>query len=187
MKTGRISWAVMVGAAIALSASFASAQAINSTAQTISLNAKLAESLTLNLSANTVSFTLSAGSATNAGSAGVTATTAWVLAPGRNNVNVYAYFASSTAALTDGTNNIPSSAFYIKDGTTAAAALTNTYAGFGAANAALLLANVPITATNRSANHVDPLTFNIDLSTGTLPQLPASTYAGTLTIQAQAL
>lgn len=187
MKTGRISWAVMVGAAIALSAPFASAQAINSSAQAITLNATLAETLTLNLSANTVSFNLSAGSATNAGSTGVAATTTWVLAPGRNNVNVYAYFASSTAALTDGTNNIPSSAFYIKDGANPAAALTNTYAGFGGANAALLLGTTPITATNRSANRVDNLTFNIDLSTATLKQLPASSYAGTLTIQAQAL
>lgn len=186
MKTGRFSWVAMVGAAIALSASFASAQ-INSTAQPITLNAKLNETLTLNLSANTVSFNLSAGSATNAGTAGVTATTTWVLAPGRANVNVYAYFASSTAALTDGTNNIPSSAFYIKNGAAAAAALTSTYAGFGGANAALLLGTTPITATNRSSSRTDNLTFNIDLSTGTLPQLPASSYAGTLNIQAQAL
>ena len=187
MKTGRISWAVMVGAAIALSASFASAQAINSSAQAITLNATLAETLTLNLSANTVSFNLSAGSATNAGSAGVTATTTWVLSAGRNNVNVYAYFASSTAALTDGTNNIPSSAFFIKDGANPAAALTNTYAGFGGANAALLLGTTPITTANRSANRTDNMTFNIDLSSATLKQLPASSYAGTLTIQAQAL
>ena len=186
MKIVRISWAVMVGAAIALSASFASAQ-VNSGAQAVTLNAKLAESLTLNLSANTVNFTLSAGSNTNAGSAGITATTAWTLAPGRNNVNVYAYFTSSTAALTDGSgDNIPSSAFYIKDNASAAAALTNTVV-FGGANAGLLLANVPITALNRTANRTDAMTFNIDLSTGTLPQLPANTYTGTLNIQAQAL
>jgi len=186
MKTVRISWAVMAGAAIALSASFACAQ-VNSGAQAISLNAKLAESLTLNLSANAVNFTLSAGSATNAGSAGVTATTAWTLAPGRNNVNVYAYFTSSTAALSDGAgDNIPSSAFYITDNTTPAAALTNTVV-FGGANAGLRLANVQITTTNRTASRTDAMTFNIDLSTGTLPQLPANTYTGTLNIQAQAL
>ena len=99
MKTGRIFWAAMVGFAMTLPASMASAQ-LNSGAQTIALNAKLAESLTLTLSANTVNFTLSAGSATNAGSAGITATTAWTLAPGRNSVGVYAYFASAEAALT---------------------------------------------------------------------------------------
>jgi hypothetical protein len=187
MKTVKISWAVMVGAAIALSASFVSAQAVNSTAQAITLNANLTESLTLNLSGNAVSFTLSAGSATNAGSTGITATTAWTLAPGRNNVNVYAYFASANA-LTDGAGDfIPSSAFFIKDGGGAAAAVNNTIAGFGGATGALQLANVPITALNRTGTHADVMTFNIDLSTGTLPQLPANAYTGTLNIQAQAL
>jgi hypothetical protein len=186
MKPVRISWAVMAGLAITLSASVASAQ-VNSSAQAIALNANLAESLTLTLSANAVNFALSAGSATNAGSAGVTATTAWTLAPGRNNVNVYAYFASANA-LTDGAGDfIPSSAFFIKDGGGAAAAVKNTIVGFGGATAALQLANVPITATNRTGTHADVMTFNIDLSTGTLPQLPANTYTGTLNIQAQAL
>jgi hypothetical protein len=185
MKTVRISWAVMVGAAIALSASLGSAQ-VNSGAQPITLTANLAESLTVNLSATAVNFTLSAGSATNAGSGPITATTAWTLKPGKSNVNVYAYFGTSTA-LTDGaTNNIPSSAFYIKNNANPAAALTNTVV-FGGANAGLLLANVPITATNRTGTHADVMTFNIDLSTGTLPQLPANTYTGTLNIQAQAL
>jgi hypothetical protein len=185
MKTVRISWAVMVGFAMALSAAVASAQ-LNSGAQTIALNANLAESLSVTLSANTVNFALSAGSATNAGSAGITATTAWTLAPGRNSVGVYAYFASAAAALTDGAgDNIPSSAFFISDNGGASAALTNTVA-YGAANAGLKLATVPITAANRSASRTDAMTFNINLTGGTLPQLPANTYAGTLNIQAQA-
>lgn len=185
MKNARISWAAMVGGAIMLSASIASAQ-LNSGAQTIALNANLAESLTLNLSANTVNFTLSAGSATNPGSAGVTATTAWTLAAGRNSIGVYAYFTSATAALTDGAgDNIPSSAFFIADNANPAAALTNTVA-FGGANAGLKLATVPITATNRSGSRTDSMTFNINLTGGTLNQLPANTYTGTLNIQAQA-
>lgn len=185
MKTVRISWAVMVGFALTLSASIASAQAFNSGAQAIALNANLAESLSVTLSANTVNFALSAGSASNPGSAGITATTAWTLAPGRTAVGVYAYFASATAALTDGTNNIPSSAFYIADNAGTPAALTNTVA-FGGAAAGLKLATVPITGTNRSASHTDAMTFNINLTGGTLPQLPANTYTGTLNIQAQA-
>lgn len=185
MKTARISWAVMVGVALGLSASIASAQ-LNSGAQTIALNANLAESLSLSLSANTVNFTLSAGSANNPGSSGITATTAWTLAPGRNAVNVYAYFTSATAALTDGAgDNIPSSAFFIADNAGTAAALTNTVA-FGAGNAGLRLANVAITAANRSASRTDAMTFNINLTGGTLAQLPANTYTGTLNIQAQA-
>lgn len=188
MKTVKILCAAMAGAAMALSASMASAQAITPSAQTIALTANLAESLTLNLSANSVSFTLSAGNNTNAGSGTITATTKWTLAAGRNNVNVYAYFTNAAQALGDGAGDyIPSSAFSITDGTNPAAALTNTITGFGGAGAALQLANIPITTTNRSGSHADVMSFNIDLSTGTLPQLPANSYTGTLNIQAQAL
>ena len=45
---------------MALATTMASAQALNSGAQTIALNATLAESLTLSLSANAVNFTLAA-------------------------------------------------------------------------------------------------------------------------------
>jgi hypothetical protein len=165
--------------------SLATAQVENSGPQTIALNATLAESLTLSLSANAVNFALTAGSATNAASANITATTAWILKPGRTAVRVYAYFNSAAAALTDGVDNIPSAAFKISDNAGAAAALTNTVA-FGANNAGLQLANVAITSANRSGNRTDVMAFNIDLSTGTLPQLPAAIYAGTLNIQAQA-
>ena len=167
-------------------ASLASAQALNSGAQAIAINATLTESLTLSLSANAVNFTLAAGSAANAGSANITATTSWVLRPGRTAVGVYAYFGSAAAALTDGAgNNIPSSAFRISDNAGPSTALTAT-APFGAANAGLQLANVAVTAANRHSSRTDLMAFNIDLSTGTLPQLPAAVYTGTLNIQAQA-
>jgi hypothetical protein len=170
---------------VTTAASLASAQ-LNSGAQTIALNATLSESLTLSLSANSVSFNLTPGSATNAGTSGVTATTSWVLKPGRTAVGVYAYFTSAAAALTDGgTNTIPSSAFSISDNTGPAATLVNT-APFGGANAGLQLANVPITTANRNSSRTDAMAFNINLSGGTLPQLPAATYTGTLNIQAQA-
>jgi hypothetical protein len=163
----------------------ASAQ-LNSGVQAITLNASLAESLTLNVTANAVNFTLAAGSATNAGSTGITATTKWNLKPGRTAVTVDAYFGSATAALSDGAgNNIPSSAFKISDNAGPSTALVNTVA-FGAANAGLRLQNIAITGTNKSAQVTDAMTFNIDLSGGTLPQLPAATYTGTLNIQAQA-
>ena len=164
----------------------ASAQALNSGAQPIALNATLGESLTLTLSAATVNFTLAAGSAANAGSTNVTATTAWTLKPGRTAVGVYAYFASAASALTDGAgDNIPSSAFFIADNAGASTALTNTVA-YGGANAGLQLANVAITAANRTSSRTDVMAYNINLTGGTLPQLPAGTYTGTLNIQAQA-
>jgi hypothetical protein len=174
----------MIALIVAAATSMASAQ-LNSGAQAITLNATLAESLTLSLSANAVNFSLAAGSATNAGSTNITATTAWVLGPGRTAVGVHAYFASATAALTGGGNNIPSSAFFIADNGGASTALTNTVA-FGGAGAGLQLANVAITNANRSSNRTDIMAFNINLSGGTLPQLPAATYTGTLNIQAQA-
>ncbi len=167
-----------------LVASMASAQALNSGAQPIALTATLGESLTVALSASAVNFTLTAGSATNAGSTGITATTAWTLKPTRTAVVVDAYFASAAAALTDGVgDNIPSSAFYIADNAGTSTALVNTVA-FGGANAGLQLANVTITAANRTGTRTDAMAFNINL-TG-VPQLPAATYTGTLNIQAQA-
>jgi hypothetical protein len=182
MNSRKISRITAVALGLALATTMAAAQ-VNSGAQTITLNAKLAESLTLGLSANAVSFTLAAGSATNAGSTSITATTTWTLQPGRTAVGVYAYF-SSTTALTDGAgNNIPSSAFFIADNTSPSAALTgNTPWGTGTG---LQMANVAITGTNRSSSRTDAMTFNIDLSS--LPQLPAATYTGTLNIQAQAI
>lgn len=186
MKTSTFVRVAVVAMGMIFAASMASAQ-LNSTAQTIALNATLSESLTVGLSANSVNFTLAAGSNTNPGSTGVTATTKWALATGRSSVSLYAYFASSASALTDGAgDNIPSSAFSIADNGGGAAALTNTVA-FGGANAGLRLANVAIAAGNFSGNRTDAMTFNIDLSGGTLPSLPAATYTGTLNIQAQAL
>jgi hypothetical protein len=165
-------------------ASRASAQALNSGAQTIALTANLTESLTLALSANAVNFTLTSGSANNAGSTNITATTAWTLKPGRTAVGVYAYFTAAASALTDGAgDNIPSSSFFIADNGGTSTALTNTVA-FGGAAAGLQLANVAITNANRASSHTDVMAFNINLST--LGQLPANTYTGTLNIQAQA-
>jgi hypothetical protein len=126
------------------------------------------------------------GASFHAGSTKVTATTTWNLKASRTAVAVDAYFASAAAALTDGAgDNIPSSAFSIADNGGAAAALVNTVA-FGAANAGLQLVSVPITAANRAGTRTDQMGFNINLTGGTLPQLPAATYTGTLNIQAQA-
>src|SRR6202142_2838283 len=183
---GRLLGILAVTLAMTFVASLASAQVLNSTAQTIALNANLTESLTLNLSASAVNFTLAAGSAANPGSTNITATTAWTLKPGRTAVGVYAYFASATAALTDGAgDNIPSSAFTIADNAGGPAALVNTVP-FGGALAGLQLANVVITGANRTASRTDAMAYNINLTGGTLPQLPAGTYTGTLNIQAQA-
>jgi hypothetical protein len=179
---------IVLVVAVALMIGFstlASAQALNSGAQTINLNATLAESLTLSLDANAVNFTLAAGSATNNGTATITATTKWVLKPGRTAVGLFAYFSSTSALTGTGGSVIPSSAFQISDNSGAYNALTATTV-FNASNSGLQLRNTAITGTNKNATVTDAMKFNIDLSTGTLPQLPADTYTGTLNIQAQA-
>jgi hypothetical protein len=163
----------------------ASAQAVNSGAQSIALNATLSESVSLTLSANAVNFNLTASSANNPGSTSVTATTTWTLRPNRGSLSVYAFFANSASALSDGAgNNIPSADFQISDNGAAFLALTNTVP-FGGANAGLQLANVRILGNNKQGSRTDTMDFNIDL--GTLPSLPAGVYSGTLTIQVQVI
>jgi len=185
MNVSKLIQTTLVALMLAAATSLASAQ-LNSGAQTIALNATLNESLTLSLSANSVTFNLTPGSATNAGSSNITATTSWVLKPTRTAVGIFAYFTAAAAALTDGSgDNIPSSAFTISDNGGTAAGLTNTVV-FGGGNAGLQVANVAITGTNRNGSRTDVMAFNINLSGGTLPQLPAGTYSGTLNIQAQA-
>lgn len=163
------------------------AQVRNSGAQAIALTANLNEGLSISLSNYAVNFTLTAASANNPGSNGVRVATSWNTRPGRT-LSVYAYFASATAALTDGfspvPNNIPSADFLISNNGGAYTALTNSVA-FGGANAGLRLYSVRITGQNKTGSHAENLLFNINLST--IPQLPAGTYHGTLNIQAQVI
>jgi len=172
-------------ALLVCAAAMSNAQVRNSAAQPISLNAVLSESVTLTLSANAVNFALTAGSAANPGSTSITATTAWTLKPSVGSVKVYAFFSNSASALNDGGgNNIPSADFQISNNGGAFTPLTNTVP-FGGANAGLQLSSTPILGNNRTGTHNDVMNFNINLAP--LPNLPAGTYTGTLTIQAQAI
>ena len=176
--------AVVVFATLALPGGV-EAQVLNSGASTITLNAVLSQSLTLSLSANAVNFTLTAGSRSNPGSTSITATTSWTLRPSVGSIKVYAFFGSSSMALTDGAgNNIPSADFQISNNGGAYNALTNTVP-FGGANAGLQLSSWPVLGNSRTGTHTDNMLFNINLAP--LPNLPAGTYTGTLTIQAQAI
>ena len=185
MNTRKISRITAVALGLALATTMASAQALNSGAQTIALNATLAESLTLSLSANAVNFTLAAGAAANPGSTNITATTTWALKPGRTAVGVYAYFANAAAALTDGAgNNIPSSAFFIADNAGRVDRPDQQRLRSASASGGWQMANVAITGANKSGTRSDVMAFNINL-TGV--QIPAANYTGTLNIQAQAI
>jgi len=141
------------------------------------------ESLTLSLSGNSVSFNLTAGSANNPGNTSITATT--VCSCFFQTVNVYAYFNSSASALTQAGFNIPSSAFQISNNGGAFQALTNT-TPYGGAAAGIQLSNFFTIFGPFGRTHNDTMQFNINLSGGTLPNLPPGTYTGTLNIQAQA-
>lgn len=161
------------------------AQVRNSGASPIALQAVLNDSITVSLSANAVNFNLTAGSASNPGSTSITATTTWLLRPNVASLKVYAFFRNSASALTDGAgNNIPSADFQISNNGGAFTALTNTVP-FGGANAGLQLSSTRILGNNKSGTHNDVMNFNINLAP--LPNLPAATYTGTLTIQAQAI
>jgi hypothetical protein len=176
-----VAWSVLL---LTVSVAVSNAQVVNSGSRTVALNATLSDSLTVSLSSNAVSLVLTAGSATNAGSTGITATTTWVSRPGKD-VRLFAYFASAISALSDGAGgNIPSSAFSISNNGGAYAPLSNTVP-FGAANAGLQLFTVKVTGQNKTGSHVDNMLFNLNLSA--LPQLQAGTYAGTLNIQAQVI
>lgn len=171
--------------AAAMFAAPARAQVLNSGASPIALNAVLSDSITLTLSANAVNFNLVGNSPNNPGSTSITATTTWLLRPNVGSLKLYAFFSSSTAALSDGAgNNIPSADFQISANGGGFAALTNTVA-FGGANAGLQVSSVPILGNNKTGTHSDVMTFNINLAP--LPNLPTGVYTGTLTIQAQAL
>ena len=145
------------------------------------------DSMTITLSGGAVNFNLVSGSATNPGNTSITVNLTWTCPCDTPTFDLYTYFTSSTAALTDGAgDNIPSSAFSISDNGGAFQPLTSTQP-FGGANAGLHLVSIPgSSALFGGGHHTDVMNFNINLSTGTLPKLPPGAYTGTLTIQGQA-
>ena len=151
-----------------------------------------AQSLTVSVSTPGVSWSsLVPGSANNPGSATVNVTTTWSLSPkgGGDNMRLYAYFATPSAALahqsvcSSGCTDIPSSAFQISVNSGGFQAVTGTSSY--SAGGTLLVFSQPITGANKTGSRMDTLAFNIDLSA--LPQLPADTYKGVLNIVAESL
>lgn len=162
----------------------AGAQDFNSAPSTITLRAVLKQSLSVTLSGTSVNFILRPGRS-SPGSNSITATTTWALPTNVGSIKLYAFFANSASAMMDGEgDNIPAAGFQISDNGGAFAALTNTVP-FGGANRGLLLSTTPILGRNRSGSRTDVMIFNINLLTQ--PNLPARTYRGSLSIQAQAI
>ena len=158
--------------------------AVDSNVGIVTLNASVQDSISVSLGVGTVNFSLLPGAAVT-GTPTVPITTSWNLKPaGGPIVSLYAYFDSSTVALTDGTDNIPSADVQGYINSVGPTNFTQTGA-FGAPGASLLLFSEAISGANKVKTRNDTLDVRIDLTT--LPLLPAGTYTGTMRIQAQAL
>ena len=188
-------WLLAGAAAMAVAAIPHSAMAqANSNVGVVNLNATLAETLSVNVTSGpTVNFTLAPNTAANPGSTTSTVQTSWVLKPGRTAVAVWAWIPDNTKALTDGTNNIPGSAVSVaaSGSGSAGGALNASPAGpgvpafiTGAAASGVQIGAVGISGANKVSSTTTTLTWNINTTFNT--QLPASTYIGTVNIQAQA-
>jgi hypothetical protein len=184
--------------------SLASAAALNSNQQSVTLTATAPESLTVALTGSSVTWAAVVpgadfNNASNQGSGTVGVTTAWRLAAGRTSVKVYAFFTNPASALAhqDSSNsvNIPSSAVMVKGGDLASytyvtgnppAGLTG--AATPATGATATLRTIAVTSSNKNSSDTlgTPLSFALDLSSAGMAQLPSDTYSGTLYIQAQA-
>lgn len=151
-------------------------------------------SLTVAASPSSVSFSLIHGG-TAAGSSSIAITTTLSGVSALGTLYLYGYFASASAALTDGNSTpdlIPSSAVLGQVPTGSPTTFTPfTQSGqLGTPGATLLLFSTSSLlstgcAPSTSSCRVDNLSLEINLSS--LPQLPAGTYTGTLILQAEAL
>jgi len=159
---------------------------LDSSEVTASLTATLSESLTVGLSPSAVTFSLTGGSATNAGNTSLSVTTTYTLSASRTELSLFAYFTTAATALlhtdTNNTVNIPSSRVQgsVNGGT--ATAFTQTVA-FGGTGAGLEMFALTVDPSTSGGQRTDTLALNINLSGYSLP---ADTYTGTLRIRAQA-
>jgi hypothetical protein len=188
MGKGIIGTVVLAGM-ITLSAAKVAAQAVR-VGMARPTPANSVSSLSISVTPANVSFQLvSKGIAT--GSVPVNITTSWggSLCLLTCTINVYGYFATSTAALSGGSPivNIPSSEVLGQVTT----GIPTTYTAFtqsnplGGAGASLELFSQGFFILSGNNSRTDALQLEIDLTNQ--PQLPAGSYSGTLYIQAQSL
>jgi hypothetical protein len=150
----------------------------------VALNALVQDSLAVTVSAPNVNFSLVPGTGPTAGAPAVTVTTTWKLHPGGSpTLSLYGFFSSSTAALSNGPNTIPSANVLAGINGGAPAAFTQT-GPFGAGGASLQIYSLLITGINKNGTRSDTLDLYINLTSQ--PNLPAGTYTGILSLQAQA-
>jgi len=177
--------------ALTLVTAKASAQAgLTSTPATVSLSAVKSPSLTVTVnSGGTQTIAAITDNATNDFPSSVNITTAWDVNPSAASVTLVGYFTTPTAALTNGTFNIPSSSVKGKVTTAgisgAPAAFTaftnNAVGGVGTAGGSLTLLAEAITGANKSVSRTFDLALQLDLTGQTTTP---GTYTGTLNLRA---
>ena len=165
----------------------AMAQAVRVMRQTVR-PANSVSSLTVTASPAAVNFNLVSGGVAT-GSTAVQVTTTWSgsLCLLTCTINMYAYFSNANAALSSGTDNIPSTEVLGRVTTgspTTYTAFTQT-SPFGGAGASLQLYQQSFFLLTGGGSRTDPLNLEIDLTNQ--KQLPAGSYTGVLYIQAQSL
>src|SRR5215471_10204394 len=180
-----------VVAALTIVTAKASAQAgLTSNIATVSLSAVKSPSLTVTVNSGaTQNITAITDNATNDFASSVNITTAWDVNPSAASVTLVGYFSTPSAALTNGTFNIPSSSVKGKVTTAGApgapaafTAFTNgVVGGVGAAGGSLTLFTETITGANKSSFRTIDLALQLDLTGQTTTP---GTYTGTLNLRA---
>ena len=152
----------------------------NSNIATVTLTAGIAPFISVSVNTASVNFTLVPGTGPTGGSNSVIVTTNWGLA-GAANMALWGTFASSASALTNGTDNIPTSAVAATVNGGGGSAFTGT-GPFGGASAGK---QIHAGAVATSGTWTDTLDFTIDLTP--FSSLSSGVYTGTLNLQAQAI
>ena len=153
-----------------------------SNAAAVAMTFTVASSLTVTATPGSIVFTLTNPKNATA-SAPIAVVTSWNLAVGGGNIFTVAYFGSITAALTDGTLNIPSSDVFASINGGAASACTmanvNVAAGNPGAICPQIYGGIGVTA---QGSHTDSILLSLTSPTN----FPVTSYAGIITISAQA-
>ena len=178
-------------ATIAIFAANASAQAgLTSNGATVSLSAAKATSLTVVVNSGaTQSLTSITDNATNDFPSAVNITTSWDINPSAASVTLVGYFSSASAALSNGSFNIPTSSMKGRVTTAGAPGAPASYTAFtqgmvgtvGTASASLTLFSETITGANKKSSRTIDLELQLDLTGQTTTP---GTYTGTLNLRA---
>jgi hypothetical protein len=172
--------------ALCLFVPLADAQAIVSSTANVQLSYVVGESITVTGAPPSLTFSGAPTPQTGA----LTITTSWVLSSTRARIATNLFFATPTAALTDGAgHNIPTSQVQANLNGSAFSACNSTpdalVAGVAVSGATCNVGfGMPITTANLNGNHSD--VFILQLTAAGISGLPAGTYTGQLSIVAGA-